>query len=189
MRLRLNGWLRLWVVVSLVYLIAVAVFTRHFWPTAETTWHRDDFITQMPAKLRTDVVSAYGNEYEWSKHVSSSTDSFKADSPPAFVPGSSRIIEHEQVISLPPEFVLVSGPVQFPNNAVLEIAVARKGDTEPNVAAARAYWAVVEEQSRANQRTLLWRAALFWFIPSLAIYVLGSAIAWIRRGFSAQIPS
>ena len=189
MRPRLNGWQRLWVVASVLYLIAVTAIAAARWPTAETTGHRDEFITQMPAKLRTEVVAAYNSEHEWNKHVSSSKDSFKVDSPPAFVPGSSRIIERDRVISLPPEFVLVSGPVQFPNNAVLEIAVARKGDIEPNVAAARAYWAVVEEESRAKQWKSLWVAGLIWLVPSGAFYAFGSAIAWIRRGFRTQIRS
>jgi hypothetical protein len=31
--------------------------------------------------------------------------------------------------------------------------------------------------------SLVWNAILAWLIPSLTVYAMGRAVAWIRRGF------
>jgi Sel1 repeat-containing protein len=43
---RLNGWQRLWIIVSVPYLVLVVALTTLLWPTAATTGHRDEFITR-----------------------------------------------------------------------------------------------------------------------------------------------
>jgi hypothetical protein len=64
MKIRLNGWQRIWVILSFIYLLLVVGVTILFWPTPETTYHRDEFITLMPAKLRDKVEGAYRSGYE-----------------------------------------------------------------------------------------------------------------------------
>jgi hypothetical protein len=44
---KLGGWHRLWLVTSVVYLLAVAVFTASTAPTAETVKHRTEFYERM----------------------------------------------------------------------------------------------------------------------------------------------
>lgn len=84
----------------------------------------------------------------------------------------------------PPGFVLISEPVTFPNEAVLQIRVAKEGDTEADVRVAQAYWAVVESAARAARWEMILVMALVFLIPCLMLYALGWAVAWVRRGFS-----
>src|ERR1700730_1736929 len=127
MKIRLNGWQRIWVILSSIYLLLGVSVTILFWPTPETTYHRNEFITLMPAKLREKVEGAYRSSYEreeaWRK---------KAASPVGFIPD----------------------PVEFPNGALLDVRAAeQEGDAE-RVAAA--YWAVVESATRAERWTGGW---------------------------------
>jgi hypothetical protein len=169
---RLNGWQRLWIVISVLYLlpiVAVAIIT---WPTAPTTWHRDEFITRMPAELRAHVDAAYDSEYAWNKHHYPGETKLEAKKPPK---GKDA--------PLPPGFVLLSAPVSFPNGAVLDVRAAKEGDAQSDARVARAYWAVVEAEVRATRWTMVWQMALVWLAPCLTLYALGWAAAWVRRGF------
>ena len=126
-----------------------------FWPTPETAYHRDEFITLMPAKLRDKVEGAYRSGYEREEARRK-----KTASPTGFIPD----------------------PIEFPNGALLDVGVAeQKGDTD-RVAAA--YWAVVESATRAERWTRGWQMALAWLIPCVVLYALGWAVAWVRRGFA-----
>ena len=62
-RVRLTGWQRLWVVVSVVYLLAVAAAVALFWPSPEITFHRDEFTRRMPAESRLSLREIYAGEY------------------------------------------------------------------------------------------------------------------------------
>jgi hypothetical protein len=179
MAIRLNGWQRLWVVVSAIYLVPVGAAGVLSWPTAETTWHRDEFITRMPAELKAHVDAAYENEYAWSKQH--------------HYPGEKTVelkkTPKGKVIPPPPDFVLVSAPVKLANGAVLDLRAAKDGDTEPDARVAPAYWAIVQAEARAERWRWAWYLALAWLVPWLALYALGRAVAWVRRGFSKPSPT
>jgi len=43
----------------------------------------------------------------------------------------------------------------------------------------------------AAQKNRLWHilmALLWWLVPSMLLYAFGSGIAWVRRGFSCDVP-
>src|SRR5438132_2120226 len=151
--MQLNGWQRLLIVLAVIYLVPVTGMMSLFWPTAATTWHRDEFIAQMPAELRAKVDGAYDSKWKWEeawkKRVIPSDDATakaskgKNVSPPR-----------------PPGFVLLSAPVSFPNGAVLDVHVAKEGDPEPDARVGPAYWALVEAEARAARWTMVWQMAL-----------------------------
>ena len=87
-----------------------------------------------------------------------------------------------------PNFVLVSAPVKFANGAVLDVRVAKEGDTEPDARVASAYWAIAEAETRVERWWMAWYLALAWLVPCLALYALGWAVAWVRRGFTRPSP-
>ncbi len=186
----LNGWQRLWVVLSVLYLLVVVGFAALLWPTAAGTWHRKEFIKRMPGELQAHVDGAYESksswEEAWKKRVIPETNKPQTGrKAPAAVSKSQT----DKNAGLPPGFVLVSEPVTFPNGAVLDIRVAKEGDTVPDARVGPAYWAVVEREASAARRTMVWQTALVWFIPCLTLYVFGSAVAWVRRGFQgAALP-
>jgi hypothetical protein len=59
MKIQLNGWQRLWVLVSIFYLLPVAGIALITWPRPETTRHRDEFIARMSVELREKIEGAY----------------------------------------------------------------------------------------------------------------------------------
>ena len=161
MKVRLNGWQRLWVILSVLYLLLVVGVTIAFWPTPETTYHRDEFIARMPAELRARVEGAYESRWEWKEA------------------GGKGIVW----VYAPPDPHATSPPpgfVSFPNGAVLDIRVAKEHDAR----AAAAYWDVVESATRADRWTRAWQVTLAWLIPILTLYAFGWAVAWVRRGFA-----
>jgi hypothetical protein len=104
--MRLNGWQRLWIVFSILYLILLAADTITEWPRiapeAEQKLPKRADQTQPPP-------------------------SYPSQPPPDFQAGG----------------VLVSAPVRFPNGAVLQVRVAKTGDTTPDQRVRTAYWTVV----------------------------------------------
>lgn len=65
--MRLNGWQRLWVSVSVLYLIVLAGAVAKGWPRPEATPHRDEFIDRMPASRRA-ILSVYAGEFWANEH-------------------------------------------------------------------------------------------------------------------------
>ncbi len=174
---KLNGWQRLWIVLSTVYLLPVIGLTILIWPSPQTMWHRNEFLEQMPPEVRKKIESAYMTEYEARKASgASSTDSF-----PTFPPKGQPA---EDARPVPPGAILVSSAVQFPNGAVLQIHVAKEGDKEPDVRAAAAHWTVVESAARTARWQTARQMILLWVIPCFMLYALGWAVAWVRRGFA-----
>jgi hypothetical protein len=165
-----------------------------FWPTPETTYHRDEFITMMPADLRVRVEAAYTSrwkwEEEWKRNVPPPdarrplTGLEKIDRDLALTPYNPKPTPRPS--PWPKGFTLFSEPVSFPNGSVLEIRVAKDGDTQHDARVAAAYWAVVESATRAERWARMWQMALVWLIPCVALYASGWAIAWVRRGFRSH---
>jgi hypothetical protein len=56
--MRFGGWLRLWIVVSVLYLIAVVVFTVITLPQPDNIPHSASFYAQMPPDLRSKLLDA-----------------------------------------------------------------------------------------------------------------------------------
>jgi hypothetical protein len=146
MKIRLNGWQRLWVILSILYLLLVVCVTILFWPTPETMGHRDEFITMMPADLRARVEAAYTSKWKWEEAWKRSVPPPDASRP---LSGLERI-DRDLALTLfnskptptpwPPGFVLFSEPVSFPNGSVLEIRVAKDGDKQHDARVVSAYW-------------------------------------------------
>jgi hypothetical protein len=189
MTMRLNGWQRLWVILSVLYLLPVVGLTILFWPTPETTWHRAEFIGQMPADLQGKVEGAYASEFEREEMRRKLERDFPPLPPgvtPANPPSKHPLtgldtLERDYSQTLSPAVT-----VSFPNRAVLDIRVAKEGDTKPDKLVAAAYWAVVVAAARAERWQRTWQMALLWFIPCLVLYALGWATAWVRRGFEIR---
>jgi hypothetical protein len=175
--MRLNGWQRLWLVVSVLYFVLVVALTVLFWPTEERTWHRDEFITSMPAELRAQVVAAYASE--WSRQEALKAQELRRP------PEQAKRMPKEKSAPPPPDLVPVSR-LSFPNGAVLDVLVAKDGDSAP---VAYAYMAVVESATRSARRTFTWTMLLVWLAPCLTLYALGWATGWVRRGFRGSAPS
>ncbi len=189
MTVRLNGWQRLWIVLSVLYLLSVIGLTMALWPTPETTRHRDELLTRMPPELRARVLAAYESEWTfeeaWKKIPPPPDAGRKASKGLYLTPFGSK---PSTLAPLAPGVTLFSEPVSFPNGAVLEIQVAKEGDPAHDARVAAAYWAAVEAAARAERWTRLRQMALVWVTPCMTLYALGWATAWVRRGFGRRDP-
>jgi hypothetical protein len=181
----LNGWQRLWIVLSVLYLIPLIGVTSLLWPTPETTPHREEFLKRMPADIRGSVRGAYNDEASWrqGKHRRDQQDrkvhAILRDL------AARELAKEGKAEPLPPFIADFTGPVTFPNGVVFDVRAARHGGTEVDSRVRPAYWAIVVAEARgARLRMLAWMA-LLWIVPCLALYALGWAIAWVRRGFRA----
>jgi hypothetical protein len=154
MKQRLNGWQRLWVLVSVLYLVLVALVTYIFWPTVETTWHRAEFIERMPAHARQHVSTAYSSQYEADR-------------------------EEREVKAKYPNVEWDGRPKVLPNGAVLIV----KGDDFQQFNAMVAYSEIINAEVKAQRWATVGYAALAWLVPCLALYAFGWAIGWVFRGF------
>lgn len=161
MRLRLNGWQRLWILVSVLYLLLVGSLAYAFWPTLESTRHRAEFIERMPADVRKQINGAYASQWE-------------ADQEAKDV---SR--------TLPPGFVLKGreGRLQvLPNGAVFRVV----GSEFEQFRVLAAYVDVVDAEVKAQRWATARTVALAGLVPCLALYALGWAIGWVYRGFRSN---
>src|SRR5262249_45996076 len=128
MRMKLNGWQRLWIALCVIYLVPVLGLAFLFWPTAEAMGHRDEFIAQMPADVRAHVDRAYASEWSWEearkKRVTPSDE-------------ATEKMSKGKKASPPRGVFLDSVALSFPNGAILDVQVAKEGDTEPDARVAR----------------------------------------------------
>lgn len=154
--MRLNGWQRLWVVVSVLYLLPVVGIGIRAWPIPETTSHRDEFIAQLPREFQALVLGAYDSERE------------REDTP------TGKLLKEAEGRGL-------SKRLRFPNGAILVVQVEKDGAFDKRVA--EAYWVLVKDATRAARVKIGWQLALLGLVPCLALYALGWAIAWVRCGF------
>jgi len=183
---RLNGWQRLWVVVSVLYLLAVVILVAVSWPTVATTWHKEEFITQMPEDARKFVVASYANQ--WS--AQDGRGGFIEIMPNGAVlllgaPADPRLValrkKYPQYDDLSDTELVSALRAKFPEYANLSDSVIRDEDFQKVV---KAYSAILNEAARTARWSSVRFGLLMWLIPCIGLYALGWAVAWVRRGFS-----
>lgn len=82
-------------------------------------------------------------------------------------------------------FIPDDGPeIELQNGHVLEFKAGATQDQMSLVA--RAYSKVLRQAIFEAKRTFWLNALLIWAAPLALIYLIGEAVAWIRRGFGAR---
>ena len=56
--MKLNGWQRLWIVVSTIYMVVLALFVIADFPTPGKILHRDQFYNELPNESRQRLIRA-----------------------------------------------------------------------------------------------------------------------------------
>jgi hypothetical protein len=185
MAARLNGWQRLWIVVSVLYLLSVVVLTAIFWPTFETTEHQEEFIARMPQDARMLVVASYASEWSAREdrrgfvHImpNRAVLLLQGAADPRLVGIRKKYPEYNDLS----DAELVSRlRAKFPEYADLAAPVIADGDIQKVVTA---YFGVVQQATRTARWSIAKIALLAWLIPCVALYAFGWAVAWVRRGF------
>jgi hypothetical protein len=162
MVVRLNGWQRLWIVLCALYAVPVATVLYLFWPTPEQIHHREGFVSRMPAHFQKLVITVYPGEY-------AKGEAWKL------------LGEKGKKVTVEALDILNAGLILLPNGAILAVRAQTNRTSQTDIA--RAYWAVVRAEARAERWTMAWWLALEWLVPCLTVYAVGWATAWVRRGF------
>ncbi len=187
MTIRLSGWQRLWIVVSILYLVAVVVFAILWWPTNATTGHRDEFISRMPNEARTHVVASYASEWSAREDPSGHIHEGFPNGAVLVIRGTpdSRLAairkKYPQYNDLSDAKLASALRAKFPEYADLQADSFVADEDIRKVA--QAYWDVVTGATRAARRSLTIYALLGGVVPCLMLYALGWSVGWVRRGF------
>ena len=161
--MRLNGWQRLWVVVSGCWLAVVAVVAWAAWP--------------VPSQVSVpEVFERVDPELRSRFDISGSAAAFARRLGGRVVPlEPAKPITDEQGNPLPP------GPIVDISDHVLQFV---PGLTGPEMTTAAAAYDDALQQVTAQKRRRAFGVALaVWLAPVMVVYVLGAAVAWVRRGF------
>ena len=164
MRFTLNGWQRLWVVASTVYFLLVATLAVLVIPGGLPT-EREVTRAWRGAALRIDWEAT-----EWRDAPNQATSSRFWVKEAAVQPESDdpKVNDHDLI------------------NAIERKYASRPAVSSQLKALSEDYTAKLVSLDRAR-RWDAWRGAavafVVWLVPSLAIYALGLAVAWIVRGF------
>jgi hypothetical protein len=186
-----NGWQRLWIVVSVLYLVAVLAIGYLNWPTFERTWHQDDFIAQMPEEARKHVVASYPSKFDARDDRSSYVRAvmpngavlvIRGTVDPRLATARTRYLEYKKLSDAELAPVLRAKSPEYAD--LLPDSFVADEDMDKTV---NAYGAVLERATRAARWSFGWHAALAWVIPCALLYVLGWAVAWVRRGFRQSV--
>ena len=155
--MRLSGWLRLWIVVSVIYLVLMIVFVTFTLPQASSVLHSLSFYDQMSPELRGKLLGA---------------NSIATDPPER-----DALLDEARKRGLIVE-------VKMPNGHVLVFASDVPQNEQERIA--KTYWTIVERAADEERRKYFGIAFLWWIIPVLGVCVLGWAVGWIYRGFRHQ---
>jgi len=187
---RLNGWQRLWVVLSALWLVVVVGFTVFLWPTSKTMWHRDEFIRRMPADARAHVAASYSSKWQ-AREDRSGVHQLLPNGAVLIVRGTPdpRLAavrkKYPQYNDLTDSQLASALRAKFPEYA--DLASDDFVADEDVRKVVQAYFDVVEDATRAARWSAIGSAVLIWLAPCFGLYILGWAVAWVRRGFRASV--
>ena len=157
MKLQLNGWQRLWVVVASVYFLVVCGFGAATFPDgAYLEAERAKFAIELALRAQVDAAHVGGDERA---ELNALRDLEK---------GAARV-RHEAYGDL--------------TDTELVQRIRAKSDGKVDITALNEKEKRDAERIRNDRLKSIYRAVGWWAIPVLALYVLGSAIGWIVRGF------
>jgi len=166
--MKLNGWHRLWILLSAVYFVLVTSFVILNFPKAENIPHQSEFYKKLSKKSAAMI---------W-------TDNRE----------DALALGHEIIIDFIPdkkeeENVKPKGGnwldiEEMPNKH--DIIFNAKSSEEDKRLVSQEYWRVVEQRATEKRLHLLLYASLFWLAPCLVLYALGWSINWVYKGFKQK---
>ena len=189
--MRLNGWQRLWVVVSTVWAVVAGLLAWAVWtePT-QKTWEEVtvlysatapnvklvEFTSEekkppTDAELK-DIFASVVRRTDTTTRQDPTALDFRPDAPRSVV--KSEPLPARQGVARPPAgFLGVEA-----ESVSFDIQVGATVET-----VRRAYEGELSRETRSARLTALGHSALVVMVPPLLLYGLGWAVGWVRRGF------
>lgn len=163
----LNGWQRLWILLSGLYLVVVVGVAYTTLPRVESRWHTDDLYQRMrPEVLRKVAMRDSDLEESRAPQVGSIS-----------VGKVGFDLETARPVAAGDEIV----EVEMPNGHLLPFL--RTATQSDKAAAIAGYILALEADVKERQSSHILLSFFAWVAPCIAIYILGNCIAWVRRGF------
>lgn len=211
--MKLNGWQRLWVLLSAIYFIFVALYVVLMFPQAEAIPHQSKFYEKLSKKfvgiiwptthedalaLGIGILELYKQtigsglpDYvitalSWDDYQSALK--YGQNNSGKLKELRSPWGEYLERIKKLPEWAKplddIYQTIEMPNKH--EIKFLNKSSDEDIIAASQEYWQIVEQKTKETRLQLLFNAFLFWIIPCLLSYVSGLSIHWVYKGFKKK---
>jgi len=160
MTMRLNGWQRLWVVVVGVWLLLILAGSYWGWPTAEYV-SRADVLKQMKAGDAKQFLDYCDFVFEQPQQESKGQDSSQSCGPWSKYQAGQPV-------------EIGGHTLQFINGLSQEQMNHTAGE----------YYGLLRSTLAVRRAEFAGDAFALWIVPAVALYAVGWAIGWIRRGFS-----
>ena len=172
---RVGGWWRLWSVLAVIYGCLIAAYTWTTWPEASRTSHDPRFLKQMSPEALAVINRP--------KSLTEIEQAFVAADDAGAIETARKLAQDIRRLRERPEWERAPIVLEMPNGYEFQVA----GDTKPEQSSlvGRDYVSVLQSVSAEKRIAALGAAVLLWLLPSVAVCVLGLAVAWILRGFKA----
>ena len=157
--MRLNGWQRLWVVLSLGWTVLVGGIAVKLWP-------------EPPPLLVEYQLPFHADAVTYDEALSRVSDK-----------GPGLIYDYPGPIVDVPNF----GKVQFPAGLSKEVMeIAQRTLKRANAKYIKGVNAASLLEFQAKRMKAAETAALFWLLPPIVLYLFGWSVRWVYRGFINQ---
>ena len=152
--MNIGGWQRLWILVTGIYLILVAVFVVMTFPNPEDIRHSQTLYNQLTPEYKGKILGKENSE------------KYRSEKAPYLEEAKRRD--------------LITA-VEMPNGHLM--LFSSELPEKEMEAVAKEYWKVVENTATKKRINYLGFAFLCWLVPVIALYGLGWSMGWVYRGF------
>lgn len=191
--MRLNGWQRLWVVLTLLWGGVSGASALIVWPSVldvshaaiyvrmgQTARHFEDFYEVLAAEARgTFVAPPFDPLQPWTSRPS---DPLRDPYQGQVLPQGDKPLTTAAVAPLPIE---VEGRTLRFVSVAVPLDRLHEDRFDPQ-AVANEYVAARATELRSQRARIVGTFLAIWLLPAAGAYVLGLAIVWVKRGFAAR---
>jgi hypothetical protein len=174
---KLNGWQRLWIVLSVLWFVPVLGVSYLWWPTGppDSFWERADLravVQQADAQReRQDKITTdKGNRATTPMGRGATSMKYAVTRPD----GRQSEVEGDHV------------PTELELNRIYASIGGTRPPLVPPTSQRAETWPSITAAVRWRQARFVGEAVAGWTLPLAALYLFGLAVAWVRRGFATQ---
>lgn len=179
--MKLGGWWRIWVVLSLFYSVAVLglytvlVVGHSFWPTIDDVRYQPRHAYLLTQQSR-DLLDAAPPSVEVLQKE---------------LRAAQRMGQQEKASRLADQILLTQAKIEStraiqltaPNGQIFRVPASATPEQVAHLQ--RDLSTILNKDLSSRRSTILWLAAVTLFAPPVFLLLLGLAVGWVRRGFKS----